>query len=208
MLWSVLIPLQHSTAVRRSNPNLHRYSGYMVILLSIELGLVGYYMSSQGMVTTHENWYHIHSFYNVYIPLPLLWWPTFDVAIAILGIFYFLSLYKLFIAIRARRIESHRRWAVFHTMTGYAISIERLIAVLVLALGWGLHILPHNFQDEWLRLPRSIDDKLEVELSALAWTLTAAGMAVAAWAYIEFTKTGLDGLKSKQGLNEDAKKRL
>lgn len=113
----------------------------MVIFLSIELAMAGYYMSSQGMVSTHENWYHIHSFYGSNIPIPLFWWPTFDVTIVILGLFYFVSPYKLWATIRALNVESHRRWAVFHSMTGYAISIERFIAVLMMAVGWVLHVL-------------------------------------------------------------------
>lgn len=179
--------------MRRRWPKFHRRSGYIVILLSIELAVAGFYMSSQGLVTTHSNWYHMHTLYNTKVPLPLLWWPTFDVAIAVLGVFYFLSLYKLYVSIRSKKIEAHRRWAVFHSMTGYAISIERLIASLVLGFGWALHTLPERVQRDWLRLPRDINGKLEVEVSALAWTLTAAGSAVALWTYTEWTRAGVLG---------------
>ncbi|KAJ6783331.1 hypothetical protein PWT90_08682 [Aphanocladium album] len=183
ILWSILIPAQHSQYIRRWYPGFHRRSGYMVILLSIELAVAGYYMSSQGLVTTHPNWYHVHTFYSTKIPLPLLWWPTFNVSITILGLFYFLSLYKLYSSVRMKRLEAHRRWAVFHSMTGYAISIERFIAVIVLGFGWLLTTLPDTFQTQRLRLPKDIDGKLEVEVSALAWTLTAAGATVALWTY-------------------------
>ncbi|KAF5120216.1 hypothetical protein E5D57_013567 [Metarhizium anisopliae] len=195
ILWSILIPLQHSQSIRQRLPTFHRGAGYMVVLLSIELGLAGYYLSSRGMVTTHEKWYHVHSFYGARLPIPLLVWPTFDFSIGVLGVFYFVSLFKLFTAIRAQKVELHRRWAVFHSMTGYAISIERLIAVLVIALGWVLHSMPGHFKT-WLQLPLDRDGKMEVELSALAWTLAAAGITVAAWAYKEFAKVRLTESKS------------
>ncbi|KGQ03252.1 hypothetical protein BBAD15_g11517 [Beauveria bassiana D1-5] len=206
ILWSILIPMQHSTSIRRRWPKFHRRSGYTVILLSIELAIAGYYMTSQKLVTTHNDWYHIHTFYNARIPIPLLWWPTFDVAIVILGLFYFLSLYKLYISIRSKKIEAHRRWAVFHSMTGYAIAIERLIAVLVLGIGWVLHSLPEHVQSEWLRLPRDISGKLEVEVSALAWTLTAAGSAVALWTYIEWRRAAVFG--PLRALSESSAKKV
>ncbi|KAJ3498228.1 hypothetical protein NLG97_g1298 [Lecanicillium saksenae] len=207
ILWSILIPLQHSEYLRRWYPMLHRRSGYMVMLLSTELAITGYYMSSQGLVTTHPQWHHIHALYNTRIPLPLLWWPTFDVAIVILGVFYFLSLFKLYTSIRRKKIEAHRRWAVFHSMTGYAISIERFIAALVLIFGWLLTKLPDSIQHKWLRLPRDVDGKLEVEVSALAWTLTAAGTTVAAWTYTEWASAGLVG-PGRRRTSENADKRL
>lgn len=198
--------MQHSESIRRRYPGFHRQSGYTVILLSAELAIAGFYMSSQSLVTTHAKWYHIHSFYNTKLPIPLLSWPTFNVAIAILGVFYFLSLYKLYASIRRKKIESHRRWAVFHSMTGYAISIERLIAAAVLGIGWLLSTLPERVQDEWLFLPRDIDGKLRVEVSALAWTLMAAGATVAAWTYSEWARAGLVGFARRASKDTDVKK--
>lgn len=195
--------MQHSQLIRRNNLQFHRLTGYIVILLSIDLGLAGYYMSSQGFVTTHKNWYHIHSFYGTPLPIPLLFWPTFDGAIAFLGVFYFYSLYKLLVTIRGHKIESHRRWAVFHSMTGYAISIERLVTMLVFTAGWILHFLPQDIQDGWLRLPQDVEGKVEVEMSALAWTLAAAGVIVAAWACFEFVPG--NGVQRKANLAEDKK---
>lgn len=78
-------------------------------------------------------------------------------------------------------------------MTGYVISIERLLASLVLGFGWVLHSLPERVQSDWLRLPRGMIGKLEVEVSALAWTLTAAGSTVALWTYTEWTRAGVLG---------------
>lgn len=189
--------MQHSQTIRRNNLPFHRLTGYIVILLSIDLGLAGYYMSSQGLVITHRDWYHIHSLYGTPIPIPLLFWPTFNSAIAILGVFYFYSLYKLLVTVRGHKIESHRRWAVFHSMTGYAISIERLMTILVSTVGWVLHFLPQDVQDGWLKLPRDVESKAEVEMSALAWTLTAAGVIVATWAYSEFGPGNVVQIKAK-----------
>ena len=171
-------------------PKFHRQAGYTIILLSIELALAGYYMAARQMVTTHANFFHIHTLYGTYIPIPLFSWPTFNFAIVILGVFYFISLFKLFTAIRAKKVESHRRWAVFHSMTGYAIAIERVFTVAVLSLGWALHALPPPFR-RMLSVPRNIEDKIDVEVAALAWTLMAAGVVVGVWAYREFYNKGL-----------------
>lgn len=152
------------------------------MLLSVELGLIGHYMHLSGMITSHEKWYHVHAFAGV----PPFIWPTFMFDLFILGFFYFLSLYKLVATIKAGNVASHSRWASFHSMTGYAISIERLAAVAVLLVGWTLQRLPRHVQRDWLRLPLDPEGKFAVEVGALAWTLAVAGMVIAGWSYRTF----------------------
>lgn len=77
------------------------------------------------------------------------------------------------------------------------------MTMLVFMVGWILHFLPQDIQDDWLRLPRDVEGKVEVEMSALAWTLTAAGVTVAAWAYAEFGSGNV--VQAKANLAADKK---
>lgn len=197
VLWSLLIPLQHTASLRRRRPDLHRTGGWIVIGLSTILGLAGYYMQLGGMVTTHEKWYHIHTLQLQ--GMTLLAWPTFSVATGLLGIVYFGSLAKLIMAIRAGDVPSHSRWATFHSMTGYAISIERIAVLIVFALGCALHLLPDHV-GTWLGLPKDPEGMYHVELAALAWTLSVAGGVVAGWSYWVFGRdTGAPAKRVEKG---------
>lgn len=168
---------------------MHRFDGYIAALLSLELGVAGYYMSYRGWLTTHPDPLHLHSIYGVKIP-PFAW-PTFATSLVAMGPLYFLSLFKMVAAARARRIEKHRRWAVLHSMSGYTIAIERGLALGVNAGAKVLHRVPDTLKYGWLHLPTSWDGILDAEVSALAWTVAAANVVVAWWIYCQLSGSGL-----------------
>lgn len=105
MLWSILIPLQHSTTLRRRWAWVHRLDGYITALLSFELGAVGYYMMYRGWLTTHPDPLHLHSIYGFGIP-PFAW-PTFSCSLVVLGVFYYWSLIMMVRTARWRH-DRHR----------------------------------------------------------------------------------------------------
>jgi hypothetical protein len=187
--WCVLIPLQHNTALRKRFPAWHRRSGYLIAALSVELGVSGYYMVFRGWTTTHRSFFHIHRLYG--LPLPGFAWPTFDAALVPLGIFFYGSMVMMIATARKRQFESHRQWAVIHSSWGYAIAVERALALVVYIFGWVLHCLPPSLKHGLLHVPEDYEGKLRAELGSLAWTLWMAGIIIIAWTYQEWSRAGV-----------------
>jgi hypothetical protein len=203
MLWCALIPFQHNDAVRKWWPGLHRFNGYAILLLSLDLGLTGFWMLNRGMSTTHKDFFHIHTFYGLY--LPILAWPTFEASLWILGPAYFYSMMRVAESGWLRDYEVHRKWSVFHTVCGYAIAIERVVAVAVNIVGWILTCLPLAIQTDLLRIPQEPAAKADVELAALAWTNISAGYLGVYWIYHEWSKTTSKNVRSGKGVRRGRK---
>lgn len=187
-LWCFLIPLQHNATIRRRRPLIHRFDGYIAAILSFELGAAGYYMMYRGWLTTHPNPLHIHSIYS--LKFPPFAWPTFATSLVILGPLYFLSLFKMVLAARARRFEKHRRWAVLHSMSGYRIAIGRALGIGLTLAARLLHSMSETLKYGWLELPTDWSNILDAEVSAFAWTVGAANFIVGVWVYRQLSQNG------------------
>jgi len=146
-------------------------------------------MVYRGWLTSHENFFHLHSLYG--IRLPFFAWPTFAASLFVLGVPYLVSLYKMVAAARARRFEEHRKWAVLHTISGYTIAIERLISAGINGIARVMHILPDWIKIDWLDFPTTTSKIIDAEVAALAWTVAAALAIVGVWAYQEGCLTNI-----------------
>lgn len=86
---------------------------------------------------------------------------------------------------RARHLEKHQQWAVLHSMSGYAIAIERALALGLSLVARIIHRLPDTVKLDWLKLPTERSDILDAEVGAFAWTVAAAIVIMHCWVYSE-----------------------
>ncbi|UZJ54691.1 hypothetical protein CBS101457_004011 [Exobasidium rhododendri] len=175
VVWSLFMPLQYWDTLRKSRPDLHRLCGYVVFSCSFILSVSGAMFIPRNL-SWSEPFFHLHHVFG----LPVL--PTFD---AFLLIFAFplllLTLVRALYLARNKRYAEHRRWAVYHGISGYVISIQRAWMLIVNACG---HFIQ---QSSFLRRLLSIDEFSSMasisraEKSAFAFTTWAAGLTCAVW---------------------------
>lgn len=186
ILWCVMMPLQHVDRLRRRWPALHRGSGYVVLSGSLLLSATGYWLLAKHMAHTHDNPLHVHSL-SGFSPVG---WPTFEATLWALGPIYLYSLVKTAATARARDLGGHRRWAVFHTMVAYVISLERLSLLLSYVAGWVLALWPKDEVHQYLGIEDTLEAKAEAERDVFALANVTAFSMVVCWALYEWGSAG------------------
>lgn len=173
-IWSVLMPLQYWDTFRKRYPAIHRFCGYVVAICSLTLSLSGLAFIPQDLSYSAPT-FTLHRIYGY----PIL--PTFNAgAIVISPILLYTGARAVYLA-RQKRFAEHRTWAVYHGITGYLISIQRVWMIIVNIFGVILHNSSHFqqfFQTNHLRGLKAISDS---EQSAMAFTAWAAGFTSLAW---------------------------
>ncbi|KAK0664202.1 hypothetical protein DIS24_g491 [Lasiodiplodia hormozganensis] len=191
ILWSLAMPFQHVDSLRARFPAMHRRNGYLVLSLSLLLSLGGFWILNRNMSHTHREFYHIHTVIKgKYIPL--LTWPTFESSLWFLAPAYFYSLFRTAETARAREWVRHRKWAVFHTIAAYTITLQRVNVVVCMVAGWAMHLLvPERVQHEVLGVPATHEGKAAAELAAFAWTAWYGGILAFVWILYEWRPAAL-----------------
>ncbi|GAD99559.1 hypothetical protein PVAR5_8274 [Paecilomyces variotii No. 5] len=186
IVWCVGMPLQHSDRLRRYWPAFHRANGYFVLSGSLLLSITGYLMLFKNMSYSHENLFHIHNLNGVF-PIG---WPTFGLSLIILGPPYLFSLLQTVRTARAKNFVAHRQWAVFHTISAYAISLERVSLVTTYIVGWVLALFPKEKVHNFFRIENTLAGKAAAEFDIFALCNMLALVLLLAWGTYEYRKTG------------------
>ncbi|KAK3186106.1 hypothetical protein K4F52_005096 [Lecanicillium sp. MT-2017a] len=207
MLWSLAMPFQHIAALRRKFPAFHRQTGYFILTGSLLLSMTGYTLVLRDIAYSRANPWHLHNF-NGASPIS---WPTFEASLWAMGPVYLLTLYKTATTARRRDLKAHERWAAAHTISAYAISLERLF---MLVSYFGGFVLAKFVDQEWLLralndLPDTLAAKAEVEMDMFALGMIGAYAMAFSWAGYAWSRAGrfrLAGLYSNTDKVAAAKK--
>jgi uncharacterized membrane protein len=123
LVFVVLGPLQFMAGLRRRRPALHRWTGRVVLVAALVIGVSALIMSPQmaigGGIET--------------------------AATMIFGVLFLFALGKGFAAIRARRIAEHRRWMIRAYGIGLGVATVRPIMGVFFATSRLTHLTPHDF---------------------------------------------------------------
>ncbi|KAF9885413.1 hypothetical protein FE257_012935 [Aspergillus nanangensis] len=184
IIWCLLMPLQHIDDFRQRWPAFHRQNGYIVSCSSLILSLTGYWMIGKKVAHTHVNIFHLHNLSGL---LPF-GWPTFELSLICWGPVYLYSLLRTVRTARAGNFPMHRRWAVTHTISAYAISLERVSLVLTYVVGWVLALLPKEAVYGILNLEDTMSAKASAELDTFALANVMAFFMAIYWAFYEWRK--------------------
>ncbi|KAL2782842.1 hypothetical protein BJX66DRAFT_345473 [Aspergillus keveii] len=174
--WSLLMPLQHIDRFRQYWPTFHRRNGYVVLSISLLLSMTGYLMIGKRVAHTHENIFHFHNLSGL---LPI-GWPSFELSLICWGPIYLYSLFRTIQTAKTKDIATHRKWAVTHTISAYAISLERVSLGVIYIAGWALAIFPKNAVHRFLRIEDTISAKASLELDTFALA-NIMGFSIAIW---------------------------
>lgn len=174
-LWSVLMPLQYWDPFRRARPALHRFTGYMAAFCSLLLTITGLAFIpaklsySAPIFTMH----YMHG-----IPL----FPSFNFSLVFLAAPAMLitGTRAIYLA-RHKRFAEHRRWAVYHGISGYVISLQRVWILLFNAFGAILASTPELQRLLGTNRVRTLAAKSDAEMAAFAFTTYAAGITSVLW---------------------------
>jgi uncharacterized membrane protein len=147
-LFLLLAPLQFIPRIRRRYPRIHRWSGRVLVLLAIPVGLSAL-------------------FFGLFIPIG---GTPERIAIALFGGGFLFAISRAWVAIRRKQVAIHREWMIRAFALAIAISVIRVIGpvvdltltprgvrppqILVVALwiGWPLTIAAAEL---WIKRTRS-----------------------------------------------------
>ncbi|KDN43307.1 hypothetical protein K437DRAFT_257511 [Tilletiaria anomala UBC 951] len=212
IIWSLAIPLQHSDAVRKRYPVLHRNSGYTALFLSALLTISGiaFEWRRPKLVYTHADPWHLHSLPLSFM-LPFartlnltLCWPTFEVALYVVSVPFIYTLTRAFqTAALERDYVQHRRWAVAHSIAAYLIHIQRVAMLVIeagamfvqaqprlarIVLGLPSIPVPSPADDPSGQMQTRINHQIEV--AGFAASIWIASVVTMAWGIWTWTKAG------------------
>jgi uncharacterized membrane protein len=123
LVFVVLGSLQFMAGLRRRRPALHRWTGRVVLVAALVIGVTALIMSPQMAIGGK---------------LEMAATLTF-------GVLFLFALGKGFAAIRARRIAEHRRWMIRAYAIGLGVATVRPIMGVFFATSRLTHLTPHDF---------------------------------------------------------------
>ncbi len=182
LLWSIMMPLQHVESLRKKWPAFHRGSGYVILSASLVLSMTGYWFYLSKNAYSHQDWFHVHDLNG----WSYIGWPTFELTTFCLAPIYWLTMYKTAVTARAKNFESHRKWAVLHTMAASGISLERVGLVILHTLGYILTLFPRERVHQFLNLPDTNDAMAAAEQDFFAFANVIAIILALSWFVYEF----------------------
>lgn len=107
-----LAPLQFSSRIRNRHLRFHRWSGRVLVLSALLVGLSALLLAAKFPYGG----------------------PVAAAAVFVAGTAFLIALFRAFIAIRHRDVVAHREWMIRMFALGLAIATIRVIGALVLAL--------------------------------------------------------------------------
>jgi len=149
-LFLLLAPLQLSARLRRRYTSVHRWLGYLLLLLAIPFALSGLYIALRD------------PFFG----------PVGAAAAVVAGLLFIHAGVRAYLAIRAGDRRRHRAWMLRFLALAYAIAVIRALSLVVLAIipmgpralgppmfwfGWTLCILAAEW---WIRRTASTSTSL------------------------------------------------
>ena len=122
LLFVLLVPLQFVTALRRSHPRFHRWTGRVIVLLGVVLGVSALRLSAHPVGGLAEG-----------------------TATAFFGSLFLFSLAKAWWHIRHRRVELHREWATRMSAIALGVATTRPIMGVFFATSRLTDLTPAQF---------------------------------------------------------------
>jgi uncharacterized membrane protein len=123
LLFILLAPLQFVRRLRNRKPNLHRWTGRVVLIAGIIIGSSALVMSPQMAIGG----------------------PNETAATMLFAIVFLFSLIKGFLHIRGGRVALHREWMIRAFAVGFAVATVRPIVGVFFATSRLTHLTPHDF---------------------------------------------------------------
>ena len=144
--------------------------------------MTGYWFYISKNAYSHGDWFHLHDLNG----WSLIGWPTFEATTFCLAPVYWLTMYKTAATARSKNFDSHRKWAVLHTMAASAISLERIGLVILHTVGYILTLFPSQSVHEFLNLLDTNDALAAAEQDMFAFANVIALMLLLSWVLYEF----------------------
>jgi uncharacterized membrane protein len=123
LIFVVLGPLQFISGLRKRLPGLHRLLGRILLVDALLVGVTALVMSWQMSIGGRLE----------------------SAATFVFGAFFLLAFGRAFVAIRARRVAEHRRWAIRAYAVGLGVGTVRPIVGVFFATSRLTHLTPDQF---------------------------------------------------------------
>jgi len=123
LLFMVLGPLQFARSLRTRRPELHRWTGRVVIVSGLIIGGTALVMSPQMAIGGVNE----------------------TVATMLFAIIFLVALIKAFLFIRQGKVALHREWMIRAFAIGLAVATIRPIVGAFFATRMLTHLTPHDF---------------------------------------------------------------
>jgi uncharacterized membrane protein len=123
LIFIVFGPLQFISGLRKRLPGLHRLLGRILLVDALLVGVTALVMSWQMSIGGRLE----------------------SAATFVFGVFFLLAFGRAFVAIRARRVAEHRRWAIRAYAVGLGVGMVRPIVGVFFATSRLTHLTPDQF---------------------------------------------------------------
>lgn len=171
------MPLQYWDYLRKTRPRVHRLCGYVAFTCSLILAITGIAFIPRKLSWSNPT-FVFHRVYGV----PLI--PSFNLGL-IAGAFPAMMITgsRAFYLAYRRRISEHRKWATYHGIAGYLISLERVFVLVVSTFGRFLNSCKPLQDFLGSNKIKTLEEISDAERAAFAWAMWAAIFSAAAWYY-------------------------
>lgn len=193
LIWCPTMLVQHSDAIRRSHPRIHRLSGYVAASMSLVLALSGLAFTLRKrlfgteLMYSHPNPLHLH---RLRIQgWTVLAWPTFEATLYFIGPVQLYSLVRLVRAARSKRYLEHQTWSVTYTIAGFTIALQRVGMVLAAIAANIVHFGLSDRSKRAMGIPIEFGQaQWNAEMADFALTTSLAFVFASFWAIRTFSK--------------------
>lgn len=177
------MPFQHIKPLRRKYPILHRWSGRIIIALSISLAISSMTFGPNNLIFSASTAYVHKMKVGINRPITVLAWPSFRMLVWFLSPCLLISALQTIRTARAKQFERHQYWASVLTAVGYSIPMQRVMMILLSIIAAHLQYLSAE-QRAFFHIPNdnaSIIEKSQVERAAFSLTAWAAVVVMVTW---------------------------
>lgn len=177
------MPFQHVKSLRRKYPVIHRWSGRVIIALSLTLSISAMTFGPNNLIFSASTGYVHKLKVGINQPITILAWPSFRLLVWFLSPALMISAFQTIRTARAKRFEQHQYWASILTAVGYSIPMQRVMMILLSIIAAHIHYLSPE-QRAFFHIPNdnaSIIEKSQVERAAFSLTAWAAVVIMSIW---------------------------
>ncbi|PWN34763.1 uncharacterized protein FA14DRAFT_154206 [Meira miltonrushii] len=182
-IWSALMPFQHVKSLRRKYPVLHRWSGRIIIALSLTLAISSMTFGPNNLIFSASTTYIHKMKVGVDRPITVLAWPSFRMLVWFLSPTLMISALQTIRTARAKQFDRHQYWASVLTAVGYSIPMQRVMMIILSIIAAHLQYLSPE-QRAFFHIPNDnapIIEKSQVERAAFSATAWASVVVMTIW---------------------------
>jgi uncharacterized membrane protein len=199
-VWCALMPFQHVKSLRRKYPEIHRWSGRIVIALTLTLSISSMTFGPKNLMFSASTTYVHKLKVGINQPITILAWPSFRMLVWVISPTLIISALQTIRTARAKKYEQHQYWASITTLVGYMIPMQRVMMLVLSVIGAHLHYLSPE-QRAFFHIPKDnahIIEKSQAERAAFSLTAWASTVFMLTWSIVQSYYRNIELEKAKK----------